>query len=354
MANTNLFIIRSSQVIARCKCSFLPLCFVMCIPNITWAQSENQITTTEKSELTSNSQLAKNDCNSRLKDDDLEYKNVRFRPYQPNNAVWQYTEKDEHSARVNYSFRYLITKPEEFDSKFDDHFGVYFSYTGQFDFYMFTRPSSPVVNRISNPAFHVRWSDNKMMGLDWLDVAIEHKSNGQLVSANAPVAPNSTQNKAAAEFNAGNHAYIDSISRSTNYFSLEGHTTYTSENCITTNFYLKLFAHRFYEESDVYWGRYAGRNVSFSDFERVRFVVQGEFGKSSSDKSLQNEYFVEWTVGDKGLATDSVNIRLKYPVRLASMGTLPLMLQMHFGPMNQLSNYTESQRSIGLGLAFYY
>jgi hypothetical protein len=270
----------------------------------------------------------------------------RFIPYQPNSAVVQNTKGDENSIEVNYSFRYLISTPSNDVTRWE-HF---LTYTGKFDFYRGTRPSGPVINRLNNPAWHSRKYFNKQY-FDWFDVGVEHKSNGQVTLSNELV-PGTTQYKAAVEYNAGNHQYIDSISRGMDYLSFEVKKDTVLNSCMKCSLYLKLYSFHISEESNVYWGKYAGQNVKFADFERVKTVILIPFGKDSPT-DLIREFSVEWTVGDKGLATDSATLWMKWPVSF-SWGVLPLTIRAHYGSMNELSNYSESQRSIGVGLAFFH
>lgn len=283
----------------------------------------------------------------------------RFTPYQPNSAVFQQTDRDEHSVEVNYSFRYLISSPDCTDIfkdhcfDFDKRLEHFVTYTGKFDFYVGSRISGPVVNRLSNPAWHSRkYFGDEVNFFDWVDFGFEHKSNGQVVSASERVS-GSMQYRADAEYLAGNHAYIDSISRSVNYLSLETKSSLTVGSREGFEFYLKLYGFHFGEESDVHWGDYAGQeNVKFTEFERIRSVLNIPLtDEKKYDK--KREMGIEWTVGGRGLATDSVNVWVRWPFELCDL-QIPLTLRAHAGPMNELSNYTEDQRSYGIGLSFYH
>lgn len=287
----------------------------------------------------------------------------RFTPYQPNSAVFQSNEHDNNAIEVNFSFRYLISPPKCLDKgtglcNGHEHKWEHFvTYTGKFDFYMGTRPSSPVINRLNNPAWHSRvyFSDNAMHA-EWLDIGVEHKSNGQTTSADV-INTNTGNNAAEEAYLAGNRSYIDSISRSTNYISLEAKFHFDMGSFSNNKLYVKLFAHHWNEESDVHWGRYANQNINFSDFERIRTILNVQLNDTNVYDDMV-ELGLEWTVGDKGMATDSANVWLRWPwdVKLPLFGQthFPLILRAHIGPMNELSNYSESERSIGIGLAFFH
>jgi outer membrane phospholipase A len=53
-------------------------------------------------------------------------------------------------------------------------------------------------------------------------------------------------------------------------------------------------------------------------------------------------------VGDKGFKTDSLTLGW----HLSANNVIPFYVRAHFGPMNTLSNYTERQNSIGIGVRF--
>lgn len=354
--NTRSLMLKKLRQISRL--CWISLCgAIFTVPNLAFAQDENSAA--KEIAAYCKEMKAEGDCirEACIKDGkNLCLEQYHFTPYQPNSAVLQSSQGDDVSIEVNYSFRYLLSQPdctdgnEELCKDYDNRWEHFLSYTGKFDFYAGTRPSGPVVNRVSNPAWHSRryvtnWA------IDWFDIGVEHKSNGQVASANEPVS-GLTQYKSTVEFNAGNHQYIDSISRGTNYVSFEVKKEMKEGKCEKCELYFKLYSLHWSEESDVYWGKYAGQGIQLSDFERVKSIFLIPFGEDLPG-DMKREFAVEWTVGDKGLATDSASIWLKYPFKVCEM-TLPLTVRTHFGPMSELSNYSESQRSIGIGLAFFH
>jgi len=311
-------------------------------------------------------------------------KKSRLTAYQPNYAILQNTNDDERSIEVHYSFKYSFTKPHCMPLKkskgsdaypdidclndYDSRWEAFFTYTGEFDFYMGTRDSSPVVNRISNPAFHYRKHlgdtfSGKAMSLEWLNVAIEHRSDGQVIEADEkitdPASPDFGRYRAQVELEKGNHQYFDAISRGANYFSFEGklnigksHSEYKVCNeelsCVSTWVSAKLY---FTKDSDVYWGPQANRGITISDYDRFRFVIADAFNTSFSPIPKM-ELGLEWTVGDELLSTDSFDINVFFPWIPKDNLKIPLYLRAHIGPMNTLSDYTKEQNSIGIGVRF--
>ena len=313
-------------------------------------------------------------------------KKSRFSAYKPNYAIYQSTEDDDDSIEVRYSFRYSFTRPHcmpggyfgddessipslECLNNYNKRWEAFFSYTGEFDFYMGTRHSSPVVNRISNPAinyrkyFGTKFSFDKYT-IEWLNVAIEHRSNGQTTDADEviidPASANYGRYKAQVEYEDGNREYFDTISRSSNYVSIESKLDIgdmhrkTSDcekdpDCVQAWISAKIYSPN--EESGIYWGELAGSDARFSDYDRVKLIVSDTYFTHykyfpSIDGSL------EWTIGDKFLNTDSLDIALTVPWVLKDYFKIPLYLRVHVGPMGSLSNYTVNDNSIGLGVLF--
>jgi hypothetical protein len=312
----------------------------------------------------------------------------RFTAYKPNYMIQQWTDGDESSMEAHYSFRAMLSDPDcmsRYRQRNDDGERLatpeetwkcltnfykrrefFFSYTGEFDFYWLgERPSSPVVNRLNNPAIHGRQYINKEIMsaafLRWVDIGLEHLSNGQSNDVDERVAGGRLRTQVESEND--NHEYFDTLSRGTNYVSIEGRFEFggngnkreckNSWKCVDHWASIKLFY--FNEDSDVTWGSLANKDVSFADYERARFIVSdtGPIGLPWLPKA---EIAVEWVIGDKLLATDSYNISLRLPVRI----TFPwvekinpqLYVRYHNGPMNTLSNYTASQDAFGVGLTF--
>src|SRR5262249_17401809 len=149
---------------------------------------------------------------------------VRFGSYADNSATYGrmsndgWAGKDEYALRANYSLSYLFSGREKYD--------FLFSYTGAFDFYVGTRPSGPVVNRLSNPALHLIFpaGPNQRprallpLGRTRLDVGVEHESDGQTTEVLEPADRAIVRSAYAAK----DHRFFDGISRGSNFVSLTG------------------------------------------------------------------------------------------------------------------------------------
>jgi outer membrane phospholipase A len=248
---------------------------------------------------------------------------------------------DEAALRAHYSFRYSVYRFGRAHWLRDQESEVFLAYTGEFDFYMATRTSSPVINRISNPAVHFRTCGSCAGDTwqTWLDFALEHRSNGQVGDVE------STQGAAEAQaaYDARDREYFDRISRGSNYFSL---TLYTPEPLHIGGATLRTRAKVYLTQStQVTWGPLANRGVRIADYDRASLLwrqkLPAVFGRSTRLE-------VEWIVGDSGLKTDSLNVGLHFNVNRS----FPFYARLHIGPLNTLSNYTQRQDSIGIGLRF--
>lgn len=65
------------------------------------------------------------------------------------------------------------------------HHEVFGTYTGMYDFFVFTRPSGPVLSRLQNVGLHNRWNFRNVGWGKWrlhfFELSINHESNGQIV-----------------------------------------------------------------------------------------------------------------------------------------------------------------------------
>jgi hypothetical protein len=286
----------------------------------------------------------------------------RFQPYEMNYAIWQFTSGDDAAMEVQYSLKYDLYREQQRNKRF---YNLYLAYTGKFDFYMFTRYSSPVINRNSNPALHYRYTVNLESGNQyWLDFGIEHRSDGQVTDADAkdlnPASPTYGQYIAEIEYEKGNHEYFDGISRDANYVSFTSGWKRTApvrgdsqQQYDRDKVEIEIKAY-FSQDADITWGPDAGSGTQFSDYDIVNVhCVHTEqlHGTVVRDVTIGFDY----VIGAKGLATDSIDLFLIVPLySKTGAWKLPFAIKTHFGPMDRLSNYTQSMRSVGFGFALNY
>jgi outer membrane phospholipase A len=217
---------------------------------------------------------------------------------------------------------------------------IFVAYTGEFDFYLGTRASGPVINRLSVPGAYVRlplralpilgngWED-----VDSLEIGYEHRSNGQVTEVTGARGTEI----ARANYAGGNREYFDTISRSANYFTLaiDRRAPLNAKN-FDLNAKLRFVSGS--QDSNVTWGPLADAGHRLSSYDRLEL-------RASYRLPGPHRVDVQWRVGDKGLSTDSWTFGW-----LWNIGELPLYFRYHRGPMNTLSNYTQRQDSFGVGL----
>ncbi len=153
-----------------------------------------------------------------------------FRAHEDNHFLAQrsvnkgWAGRDDAAWRGHYSLKFTVfgepLAEKEPGRTEADRLEWFLSYTGEFDFYWGTRPSSPVVNRISNPGVHLRvplqrlglsthWRDN-------LSIGLEHRSNGQVTEVSLP----REAERAQAAYDRQDREFFDKVSRGANYVSL--------------------------------------------------------------------------------------------------------------------------------------
>ena len=293
----------------------------------------------------------------------------RFGRHEDSFVVWNHmrnngwADNDDGALRAHYSFKYSFCgpilrrkgAPADSDPQTQDQpvicptggllsgVELFAAYTGEFDFYWGTRTSSPVINRLSAPGLFVRipmkemparWFGDGWNEYDNLELGYEHRSNGQVVDVLSPSGAAAAQ----AKYTEGNRPYFDTVSRDANYFSLTlDRRDPLGASKVDLRAKLRLYTS---QDSAVTWGPLANSGRRFSNYDRLELRASYRLAESST-----NRVEVEWRVGDKGLATDSWTFGL-----LLNWGEVPFYLRVHRGPMNTLSNYTQVQNSVGLGL----
>lgn len=314
----------------------------------------------------------------------------RFVPYETNfmlGAQWSTPEsgkRDDRAVEVGFSFKYILyncTLNENDDrvcDKYDDLFELSLSYTGEFDFYLGTRSSGPVINRISNPALNLRWKVrsilNKLVTLNELGISLEHRSNGQVVDVDKvdedPASATFGQFLTQIALDNQDSEYFDSLSRGANYINLSTRFSFGKDssmnrynskesNCdkiiLCANFLVSTKIYFSDDSSNITWGKLAGSNTSFEDYDIARIKVSDTFKIS---KFPVTTFEVDYTFGKELGKTDSVDVNLIFEINLEVLRiggwNIPLLFRYHKGPMDRLSDYTNDYESFGIGLMFSY
>lgn len=278
---------------------------------------------------------------------------------QLNNKGW--AGRDEVALRGRFSFKYTVCgtryvnratrakkRPEDSTApnprttdaeQAGEHAELFLSYTGEFDFYAGTRPSGPVINRLNNPAINLRIPLRRLYGPgksvdDNITISLEHRSNGQTTEAGTDLGTE----RAERAYNARDRAYFDTLSRGANFIGLAVKTN--DPLGVSTNLDLGLKLRLYLDQdSDVRWGPYLGQRRTIKDYDLLQTTAAWQTPGGWVD--------VSWRVGAAGVKASSLTLGYQIPVR-----NFPLYVRYHLGRMNTLSNYTQRQDSIGIGLRF--
>lgn len=307
----------------------------------------------------------------------------RFAAFHDNYALWHqmsnngWAPRDERAVRgqvsVKYSFigcpqrrekdtRALKPAPVTRDATADEaqapkgpatlwqrlrNAELFASYTNRFDFYLGSRDSGPVINRVSNPGVHLRVpvdvGDNDDDRRDAWQLSLEHMSDGQVVE---PVTNPRDQLLAQRAYERGDRHFFDTISRGTNFVALQREWVWRRSDAETSFDVRAKIKHYVGSDSAITWGPLAGQGLRFADYERVS-VRLGAHVPGLGRFELTSQ------IGDRGLRRASHTLSLQHNLPLKN-GEVPLYVQAHFGPMNTLSNYTQRQDSLGIGIRLSY
>jgi hypothetical protein len=259
------------------------------------------------------------------------------------NGPW--ARADESAIRAHYSLKYVFwpyTPAPAHTRASDEEVKGFVSYTGEFDFYARTRPSSPVINRLSQPGLHVQVPLRRFSStadpLDAVELSLEHRSNGQVVEITSPAEAAQAEQAYASR----DRGFFDTISRGSNFLGL---ALVQNRPFGLDRLYLKVKARAYLnQDSEITWGPLKGRGETIRRYDllnlRLRYATD-RFGA----------FEAKWTVGSGGVRTDAwtlgwIRTRGDNPL------FLPLYARLHLGPMNTLSNYAQRQDSFGIGLRF--
>jgi hypothetical protein len=225
---------------------------------------------------------------------------------------------------------------------------VFVSYTNRFDFYLDTRPSGPVINRISNPGIHLRlpadlFGDNRR---DAWQISFEHMSDGQVAE---PASNARDRERAQLAYELGEHHFFDTISRGMNYVAVQGEWVWDMPDASREmKFDIRAkVKHYVSSDSEITWGPLAGQGRRFADYERVKLRL-GFYWEPLGRFELTTQ------LGNRGRHA-SHTLGWQYTLSLPAWNVkLPLYALAHFGAMNTLSNYSQRQDSVGFGLRLAY
>ena len=268
---------------------------------------------------------------------------------QMDNTGW--AGRDEPAVRVQYSTKYsFVGCPLDKDwhsaatraqNLANDDGEVFLAYTGRFDFYMTTRYSDPVINRMSNIGLHYRLPARLtgFLPAGLVELGLEHRSTGQVFE---PTEPANTAALEAAYQRADDDArhLFDTLSRGSNYLSAQLGWRLDSR---AGAWRLRVKHHVYLSQNtEITWGPLKNQGITIRNYDLAQLGVEFESHRYGI-------FSANWRVGTSGLNKDSLDLtwRTAYP-------NFPLFVRAHLGPMNTLSNYTQRQDSLGIGFLFFH
>jgi len=254
-------------------------------------------------------------------------------------------------------------------------FSVFFSYTTDFDFYIFSdgdkeleRDSRPVRNRTNSPALHLNWrseSSVKKSGFRYnaATLSLVHHSNGQDLDFDTLFTPESTDEEirdTIANLASNNPSWTDGVSRGWNYIGLSAkfHIGRDVMNCKSTIFCTQISTGIkipvFTDPSNKIWWE-PGNNSDFRDYNVGSISFLNEWGNPAEiDPQFfstgKKELSVEFKCGNRACSTAAA-LRLDLNLGEGNF-LLPLMIYGHFGKNEHIYNYHEKSNMLGIGLRF--
>lgn len=299
----------------------------------------------------------------------------RLRPYQGTKVYIDYGrgEKLDRHLDIEYSFRYLFTRPMSFSYDTDEYewdWDLSFTFTGEFDFYAGTRDSGPVIGRRYNPGFMFNARNNKKKGITGYTISVEHESNGQATNSLRALIESSRdlRNQYKSKYpNLDSHYYLlmatDTISRSTEAFIAASITYRVNDNDLSWqkcndrlacfDFYLKLRESSFSElEDQVFWDP-SMFNATLEEHQGSQLSIYSMF--DNSKQSVQLTYrtgeLFGGRFGDKNTWDISYTRKVRFDIG-SRYFTLPFIISYHHGYLEELYRYSYKSSYLSVGLNF--
>lgn len=316
----------------------------------------------------------------------------KFTAYKPNLVAFTYNSDDETPLQVRFSAKYTFLDCGQGEQgnglsiltcgPFSDDgplkgFGdlrVFFSYTTDFDFYVFSdgegklmRQSRPVRNRMTSPGLHFDWRRKSPKGdpdFRWSNFTLSfvHHSNGQELEFDTFFNSSSTEEDISAlinELERNQPSWMDGVSRGWNYIELKGkfYIGKGTKNCDRRFKCVTLYADVKIPISEINDGIWWEPNNSskFRDYNVTEFTISNEWGQSPKPDSSflsfgEKEVSLQLQCGLNGCATKTW---LRFDTYIGKGNfSLPLMLYGHFGKNEHFYNYHLNTNSVGLGVQF--
>ncbi|MDX2370477.1 MAG: phospholipase A [Colwellia sp.] len=299
---------------------------------------------------------------------------TRFTQHEENYILYDFNggEFDEHldaQVSIRYYFSSLAftdTPPED-----DWDYSIFFSYTGEFDFFISSRNSGPVENRRFNPGIHTAFRFDKNAGFMEYRVSLEHESNGQDVNDNNTLrsqAHNIYQKNISNNITRAKAFDIakESVSRESNFIGLGGVYRFnyndvatidcdSSPSCFDVHF--KFRAKSFSVDNPFFWLEADDVVPDITEYQGTKISISNHFGEVNAESGV-SKYGASLTYRT-GQFNSNIGKRNTFDVSLfynlkAGNLNIPLMVTYHKGYLSELYQFEKKTSYAMVGLNFIY
>jgi hypothetical protein len=312
-----------------------------------------------------------------------------FRAYEPMEAGYTFDQREGRDDRfldATISFMVPILHSELPQARVErttrgnwdyKHPRFYFAMTDRFSQYIFTRESSPVINKRFNPLFSLRWwTKASPSGLpdsedSFFELVYAHESNGQSIDSDvqyqAQVRAYIEENSALSaeeQLQRAHRSARDNISRGWDYWGVQFARAWAPDSLRGTvalrakaNFYIGGALQRHIEQYNTWEVDPLRPTVGFGNHPRaradfdglsVRVAYTSNATKPAND-GLDGRCALTWTTGyDRPLHRNTV--KFEVGVRFKSW---PFLLWVRSGYNSDLIDYYRRDNSFGAKVSFW-
>lgn len=292
----------------------------------------------------------------------------RLRQHETNQFLLDYTGGGSFDGHIDVqlSVAYLLTDPDwsEYFEKNDADWNLALAGTIEFDFYVGTRDSSPVVGRRYNPSLQYYYSRNESKGWQEWRLSIEHESNGQATE------DIDTLNQLARSFRLqyqDRHNFTDqkafelaeeTISLSNNFFSVGGvyrfSPTNINDRCNSTlscfDIHLKLRQQIFGDGQNGEFRSPVNQEDRLKDYQGTRIGLINRWNEKNSIGLILR---TGQLAGGDPFKNNTLEINYHHTWHIGQL-EVPLSLSYRNGYLEELYNYSNRSSSLQFGFNFLY
>lgn len=308
--------------------------------------------------------------------DITEYQQRRFRQYENNTLLLDYVNGSKVDKHIDakLSIAYLLTAPDrvEYDGKEQSDWNLAFSASVEFDFFMATRHSGPVVGRRYNPGLQYYYSMNKTEGWQEYRFSIEHESNGQATESRATL--NRITNDFLAEYadtpdfdlNKASELAEETISMGNNFVSVGGVFRFNNQKLNTQmcdtqlscfDIHIKLRDNTLItDENSGNFRSLEAEDQNLSEYQGISLSYLNRFDfAEKQDITIELNYVTGQINGGKPGKHNTFKANIYYNWKLNNDKLIvPLVASCQTGYMHDLYNFAQKKTECTFGFHFIY